>query len=550
MTRGRSSRLALLVPAGVLVCLALSACAHGNDRQLQENEGGRQAPRLWGSLAPGPYAVGFKVLFALDRSRPWKVTRRYGQPFAPDGGGRPVRVELWYPAAKATGTSMHYRDYIETGAPKGFAAAQEILQRRDQLIASLSVPPERLGELTASPVFARRDAAPAGGRFPLVIHFPGLDDAQALNVFVMAEYLASHGYVVATVSLLGINEDDPDQHRTPAGLEATLRDAEFAWGMLRNEKFVDPAKLASTGHSLGAIEALLLAGRNPNVSVVVGMDGTYGFAGATPVLTGFYDYSPRNISSALLDLRKDSNQQQTVLDLTALDAMALSDRAFITIDHMHHSDFTSFAVVAKLFNLSDSYTAAPSEHPWSRDTGYAGYLLACEMVKDYLDSRFGQTPDASARLQADVARAPGGTYRHLAGADVPPSSGDFLRMMHERGLDATVAFAKGLATTIPMQWVVPEGTFNSYGYQLLNTKHAEDAVAVFRLNLEAHPSSANAADSLADGYVGTGDVQKAIESYQKAIDLLPNDPAFDANGKQSFAEEERQKITRLRAAAK
>src|SRR5271154_1072684 len=43
--------------------------------------------------------------------------------------------------------------------------------------------------------------------------------------------------------------------------------------------------LAVIGHSVGAIEAVILGLRNADVSAVIALDGTYGFQGLSSVLT-------------------------------------------------------------------------------------------------------------------------------------------------------------------------------------------------------------------------------------------------------------------------
>jgi len=51
----------------------------------------------------------------------------------------------------------------------------------------------------------------------------------------------------------------------------------------------------------------------------------------------------------------------------------------------------------------------------------------------------------------------------------------------------------------------------------------KNAVALFQLNTEAYPNSANAYDSLGDGYAADGQNEKAIQASQKALELLPAD---------------------------
>ena len=45
---------------------------------------------------------------------------------------------------------------------------------------------------------------------------------------------------------------------------------------------------------------------------------------------------------------------------------------------------------------------------------------------------------------------------------------------------------------------------------------------IFKLNTEAYPESANTYDSLAEGYLASGNVQLAVENYKKSLDLDPD----------------------------
>jgi cytochrome c-type biogenesis protein CcmH/NrfG len=46
-------------------------------------------------------------------------------------------------------------------------------------------------------------------------------------------------------------------------------------------------------------------------------------------------------------------------------------------------------------------------------------------------------------------------------------------------------------------------------------------VAVFELNVESYPKSANTHDSLGEAYMKTGKKAKAIASYKKSLALAP-----------------------------
>lgn len=66
-----------------------------------------------------------------------------------------------------------------------------------------------------------------------------------------------------------------------------------------------------------------------------------------------------------------------------------------------------------------------------------------------------------------------------------------------------------------------EVELNAYGYQLVNQQNFDDAIAIFKLNTENHPESANAWDSLGEGYALKGDKEKAIEAFNKSLSLNP-----------------------------
>jgi tetratricopeptide (TPR) repeat protein len=73
---------------------------------------------------------------------------------------------------------------------------------------------------------------------------------------------------------------------------------------------------------------------------------------------------------------------------------------------------------------------------------------------------------------------------------------------------------------------VDETSINALGYDLMAQERFADAIAVLTLNVEVYPNSANAYDSLAEAFMKNGDTQKAIENYNKSLQLNPeNDNA-------------------------
>src|SRR5580704_17595024 len=74
---------------------------------------------------------------------------------------------------------------------------------------------------------------------------------------------------------------------------------------------------------------------------------------------------------------------------------------------------------------------------------------------------------------------------------------------------------------------ISEESINSLGYRVLyGMKKPTEALRIFQLNVELHPNSWNAYDSLGEIYAKSGQKDLAIENYQKSLDLNPkNDGA-------------------------
>ncbi|MFC1573074.1 alpha/beta hydrolase-fold protein [Candidatus Eisenbacteria bacterium] len=66
-----------------------------------------------------------------------------------------------------------------------------------------------------------------------------------------------------------------------------------------------------------------------------------------------------------------------------------------------------------------------------------------------------------------------------------------------------------------------ESECNEVGYRFLGKNLMAEAIAVFHVNVEMFPESANAYDSLGEAYAATGDTTLAIESYRSSLNLNP-----------------------------
>jgi len=71
-------------------------------------------------------------------------------------------------------------------------------------------------------------------------------------------------------------------------------------------------------------------------------------------------------------------------------------------------------------------------------------------------------------------------------------------------------------------YIETESAVNTLGYGLINQNRVDEAIEIFKLNVEAYPGSANVYDSLAEAYLRKGNKELAIRFYTKAVEVDPN----------------------------
>lgn len=291
------------------------------------------AAALAAGLPPGPYAVGFRVLQRLDPSRR-----------LPAGGLRPVQISVWYPAAPdASAPTLRYRDYVlvaseeSTLAPATDPAAA--LAGYAGFLARMGIPPEAVAAWLDAPLAARRDAPPTPGLFPLVLIAQGNGGA-VQDQAVLAELLASHGFVVATtpspVRLGFPMESDADV--LPMARDQA-RDLRLALDALRAAPNVDASRVGLVGYSFGS-RAALLASDLPGLRALVSLDGGIGAATAK----GWLPPAALRRSAVrvpILHVYEDIEEFMRP-DFTLLDSLVRAPQLRLKVAGLHHTDLITF----------------------------------------------------------------------------------------------------------------------------------------------------------------------------------------------------------------
>jgi hypothetical protein len=101
----------------------------------------------------------------------------------------------------------------------------------------------------------------------------------------------------------------------------------------------------------------------------------------------------------------------------------------------------------------------------------------------------------------------------------------------------------------PNAFVFPEFPINLLGYARLQAGEKQEAIALFMLNAEAYPASANTQDSLSDGYLAAGQNDLALAAEERCLELLPADKNA-ADFKNRLEQAAKEKIAKLKAEQK
>ena len=93
-------------------------------------------------------------------------------------------------------------------------------------------------------------------------------------------------------------------------------------------------------------------------------------------------------------------------------------------------------------------------------------------------------------------------------------------VLNKEGADRAYTLFKkisGCTSEIPFE----ESRLNSLGYEYLQKGAVDEALLLFKMNMEAYPKSFNVYDSYAEAQLAKGDTTAAVNNYRKSLELNP-----------------------------
>jgi CubicO group peptidase (beta-lactamase class C family) len=103
------------------------------------------------------------------------------------------------------------------------------------------------------------------------------------------------------------------------------------------------------------------------------------------------------------------------------------------------------------------------------------------------------------------------------------ASDELAKVLFEEGVEAAKIRYRDMRDNERDSFWFNENQFNNLGYVFLRSDKMEEAITVFKFNVENYPESANVYDSLAEAYMNDGQTDKAIASYEKTLEMLDKD---------------------------
>jgi hypothetical protein len=502
----RRAMLGFIIGGAMLGCALL---ATGADLYAEE------AP-LWGGLEPGPYAVGFMASEEYDHARTFQPKRDYFGTVLEGERARPIQICMWYPAdAPSDEMPVVLSDYAFVPPDDlrfyEFLAAVQNREIRllHQILAGNQV---AVLEALSTGMKGIKDAKPAEGAFPLLIYHSNFNRGIAENA-VMCEYLASQGFVVATTHSFAQSAVTTEPGL--ASLETMVRDIEFMIAALRGMDFIDHGKLGVFGHGAGGLAALLLQMRNYDVDAVGVLEPGYAGSDHVDILTGNPYYDVGRMSVPLLEAHASS---ETAEEESFVEWLRYSSRLSLEFPGAHRIGLTSYGLLPPAFLTS----GAPEP-----STNVATHGNLCRYVLAFFDAYLnGAEPSLAflGRSPEENGMDPAGLeLTRVQGAQRPPTQDEFLGMLEEGRIDTAAYLFERFTAEEPDLVLFPEPTMNYMGYRYLQQGMVPQAIAIFKMNAETYPLSANCWDSLAEAYIASGDNEHAIECVERVLEVLPDD---------------------------
>lgn len=341
---------------------------------------------------------------------------------------------------------------------------------------------------------------------------------------VTAEHLASHGYVVAYAMR------QPRESVIAEGLvrEALLigelvRDLEVTIARMRQEPFVDPARLGAHGFSGDGLAPMVLAMRHPDVDAAGLLETGWLSPAQVSSFQEVTAFDPLAMRAAVFYAYSENLGRNSLEHIAELTGMRYASRSLLYLGEprMTHWDFATEGLV-----LTQTLARRSAAKPALTRMHLATYRYQ----RTFFDAWVKGDRAAQLRLADPPVPSGGGALVELTHlpAITPALSRAELQAHVEGDVASALVRARADLARDPKALAFDEAWLNATAYTYFQRKQFDRAIALLQLATEAYPRSANSFDSLSEILEGAGQRAEALSAAERALALLPDDATVPA----------------------
>lgn len=472
--------------------------------------------KIFDYLTPGNYEVGLKVIQTYDYSR------TFGPKIIENGvmknNARPIQILVWYPSAEK-GEKLTFQDYLLLGVSEvNFSERSEsektrLIEMHKRNFQRHGADLENMNSILNRKSYSSFNSKSQEGKFPLIVYAPGGNE-RCFENFMLAEYLASNGYIVASIALTGAETqlmafDKSDYERA-------VDDISFVISEMHDFPNVDNSKLGLVGFCYGSMVNFTVANQNSNVDVLVDLFGANNIQNTRDEVETYRYKNLKNPKMAYLQLAGSPEERDSYIFNNYLYGDAYQYR----FDKVSHNAFTA-KYVSQYHYFKDQLPGGHSAE--YKDTVDACYKNICKLTLHMFNAyiKNDKTSLSYLKKNPNENKMDNVSYMSHNAIKLPPYPNEFINIIKTEGASK----AKQIYTEVRSKdlfWkLFTERQMIVLGYQLMNNNKTEDAKDIFSMILMDNPQSWNGYDSIGEAYYKLGDKEKAIANYKKSLELNP-----------------------------
>ena len=389
----------------------------------------------------GPFEVGYQTDFLIDKSRPhvdlanWDGKLFKGEVLP----GRALAVHLWYPATG--GQQITYGNYVDLMLaqsetdPNASLGKEFYLKQALALGGDSTITMEKLEPIWDLPVNASLGAEPVQGYYPLII-FPN-GGTPAYNS-IMCEYMASHGYIVAGVSLNGPESTVIDAN--VRGLEVAVDDMEFVLQHLLEMESVNPDKIGLLANAIESSFSAALVSRNEKIKALVSLEGGFLSRFEQEILNQTVFYQPEKLDIPILSIYSPHPS----ISPRYIDHLHYSDRYYARYPQMSEFHFINFGMLEEIVpGIIGPVEGDPEK----------GFISGSQLILAFFDAKLkNESNDLRDAYMGGKHPEETDSVYYYPGKPAPPSITQLKAVFIEEGMegiDSIYQYHKGIGDETP-----------------------------------------------------------------------------------------------------